>query len=285
MKGGSQMKFSFLSWNVRRYTGSPSRLEEADQLITNLNPDIFGLIEFMAKNKIRELMFDRFPEYDFAVTDSKMGIEITVGWRRGKFDQVIWTQRREFRASDINLRPGGLISVNTQGEYYNLLFLHTDSGTGQTDYNNRKKMFKKIWKLEKALKKASPNNKPNLIVLGDLNTMGKGSTISEESEIKKLKKNATNNNMKMLDKDRNFTWHQWGTGPRNDRKKLKVSELPSADKSNLDHVIASNDLNFVATGDDGSAVHVEGWNQKNGVQRVNYLWGLSDHSALYGEVQ
>ena len=63
------MKFSFLSWNARRYAGSEARLEEADQLITNLDPDVFGLIEFMAKKKVRKLMFERFPEYDFAVTD------------------------------------------------------------------------------------------------------------------------------------------------------------------------------------------------------------------------
>lgn len=279
------MKFSFLVWNVRRYTGSQARLEEADQLITNLNPDVFGLIEFMAKKKVRELMFDRFPEYDFAVTDSKMGIEITVGWRRGKFDQVIWTQKREFKAGDINLRPGGLLSVNTSNEYYNLLFLHTDSGTTQKDYDNRKKMFKKIWKLEKALKKSSPSNNSNLITLGDLNTMGKGATISAASEIKKLSKNASKNNMKMLDKNHDDTWHQWGTGPRHNRKKLRVSELASADKSNLDHVISSKDLSFKPAGGGNIPIHVQGWNQRSGVHRVNFLWGLSDHSALYGEVQ
>jgi endonuclease/exonuclease/phosphatase family metal-dependent hydrolase len=279
------MKFSFLSWNVRRYAGSESRLEEADQLITNLDPDVFGLIEFMAKKKVRELMFDRFPEYDFAVTDSKMGIEITVGWRRNHFNQVIWTQRREFRAGDMNLRPGGLLSVNTDNEYYNLLFLHTDSGTSQQDYDNRKKMYQKIWKLEKALKSASPSNNANLIALGDLNTMGKGTTISGASEIKKLAKAATENNMVLLDKDQYATWHQWGTGPRHNRKKLKVSELANANKSNLDHVVASNNLSFLSAGAGNNPIHVEGWNQLNGVQRVNYLWGLSDHSALYGEVQ
>ena len=278
------MKFSFLSWNVRRYKGSLARLEQADELITNLNPDVFGLIEFMAKDKIRELMFDRFREYNFAVTDSKMAIEIVVGWKRGKFDQVIWTQRREFQSRNINLRPGGLLSVHTEGEYHNLLFLHTDSGTAQKDYDNRKTMFKKIWRLEKALKKASPSNKSNLIILGDLNTMGKKPTISEESEIKKLAKNANKNNMRILTKDRENTWSQWGKGPLNNRRKFKVSELPGAYKSNLDHVIASNDLNFESAGNNGSDIHVEGWNQLDSVQRVNYLWALSDHSALFGKV-
>lgn len=89
----------------------------------------------------------------------------------------------------------------------------------------------------------------------------------------------------MLDKDRDNTWHQWGTGPRHDRKKLKVSELPGADKSNLDHVLASVDLNFEAAGDDNSPIHVQGWNQLSGVKKTTYLWSLSDHSALFGIVQ
>ena len=54
------MKFSFLSWNVRNYRGNPDRLSDADDLITSLNPDIFGLIEFRAKKDVRILMFDRF---------------------------------------------------------------------------------------------------------------------------------------------------------------------------------------------------------------------------------
>ena len=45
-----------------------------------------------------------------------------------------------------------------------------------------------------------------------------------------------------------------------------------------------DDLNFEAAGDNGSDIHVEGWNLLNGVHRVNYLWGLSDHSALYGKI-
>ena len=117
-------KFSFLSWNVRQYKGNQQRLEEADRLITRLNPDIFGLIEFRAKKQIRELMFKRFPEYDFSITDSKKGLEMTVGHRRGFFSQVIWTQRRDFQATP-ELRPGALISVCLGNDYHNLLYLHT----------------------------------------------------------------------------------------------------------------------------------------------------------------
>ena len=278
-------KFTFMSWNVRMYRGSKPRLEDVDRLLTRFSPDVFGLLEFKAKKRARELMFDRFPEYDFAATDSTGGLEVIIGFRRGKFDQVIWTQRRDFNNLPRSLRPGALISVNLEGEWYSLLYLHTDSGTRDSDYKNRWTVFDKIWSLEEALKQGSPSGRPNLIVLGDLNTMGKGSTISGPSEIQRLESKAKQNGMLMLTKDAEHTWHEWGKGPRGNRRRLKVSELATAMRSNLDHVIASQDLDFVVHGDDGqAAIHVEGWQQVTGTDRVNFLWSLSDHSALFGEV-
>ena len=53
------MKFSFLSWNVRQYKGSVTRLVDVDAIITKFNPDVFGLIEFRAK-KVQNLMFNNF---------------------------------------------------------------------------------------------------------------------------------------------------------------------------------------------------------------------------------
>ncbi len=53
----------------------------------------------------------------------------------------------------------------------------------------------------------------------------------------------------------------------------------------LDHVIASKNMDFVAHGDDEqSALHVEGWQRVSARERVNFLWSLSGHSALFGEV-
>jgi len=278
-------KFTFMSWNVRQYTGSKKRLEQADKLITGLDPDVVGLLEFRAKSKARELMFERFPEYDWSVTDSTGGLEVLVGTRRGKFDQVIWTQKRGFNNKPRTLRPGGLVSVRIKKRWYSLLFLHTDSGTAKADFDNRWKVFNKIWKLEEALKKGTPDQKRSLIVLGDLNTMGKGSTITGADELLRLEKKANRNGMLLLTKDAPNTWSQWGKGPRHNRRKLKVSELDSVMHSNLDHVLASENLDFVAHGSDGSsAIHVEGWQQLSGAARANFLWSLSDHSALFGEV-
>ena len=63
-----------------------------------------------------------------------------------------------------------------------------------------------------------------------------------------------------------------------------VSELVDADKADLDHVIASKNLNFQTWEPDGAEAHVQGWNQLTGRDRANYLFNLSDHSALYAEI-
>lgn len=278
-------QFTFLSWNVRHFRGDPARLNEVDTFISNLNPDVFGLIEYQGKSSIRELMVDRFPEYDFAVTDSTGNLEVVVGYRRGKFDQVVWTQKRQFNDVKRHLRPGAMISLRIGEEFYNLLFLHTDSGTKEADYKNRKKVFTKVWKLKKSLASRSASGNSNLIVLGDLNTMGKGRTISGSSEIAKLEKSAIKQGMRLLSKDFDSTWSQWGTGRRGNRKKLKVSELDGLMTSNLDHVIAADELQFVPVGDNGEDIHVKGWQQLTGTDKTSFLWNLSDHCGIFGQVK
>ena len=275
-----------MSWNIRMFKGSKARLEDADELISAFSPDVLGILEFKAKKQARELMFKRFPEYDFAITDSTGNLEVIMGYKRGKFKQVITTQRRKFNNKPRTLRPGALISVNHKNEWFNLLFLHTKSGDSRTEFNLRQAAFKNIWSLEKTLKSVSPSRKSNLIALGDLNTMGRGALFDGEKEIEKLHRDSLRNNMDMLTKDSEFTWHDWGKNKRKKSiRKLKVSELDDALKSDLDHVLASKNLNFVAHGDDGSsAIHVEGWQQLEGVNRTNFLFSLSDHSALFGEV-
>ncbi len=278
-------KFKFLSWNVRHFKGSKRRLDDVDAFITQLDPDVFGLIEYQGKSSLRELMVERFAEYDFAVTDSTGNLEVVVGYRRGKFDQVVWTQKRQFNDIKRHLRPGALISLRLDDEFFNLLFLHTDSGTGKKDYANRKKVFAKVWHLKKALETRAASGNSNLIVLGDLNTMGKGKTITGASEIRKLKKAAKKNGLRMLSKDWDATWSQWGKGPRGNRRKLKVSELDDLLTSNLDHVIAADEIEFEPSGDDGEDIHVKGWRQLAGVKKTGFLWNISDHCGVFGEVK
>ena len=89
----------------------------------------------------------------------------------------------------------------------------------------------------------------------------------------------------MLSKDWDKTWSNWGTGPREDRKKLKVSELCNLKTSNLDHVIAANEVKFEPSGDNREDIHVKGWRQLSGAKKADFLWDLSDHCAIFGEVK
>ena len=145
-------------------------------------------------------------------------------------------------------------------------------------------MFRKIWKLNRVLKESSRLNKSNLVVLGDLNTMGKSSDITSEEEVDELAETALSHGMRMLSKDFDKTWHQWGVGPWGNRRPLQIPELATADMSDLDHVIVSRSINLSPTGVNSEEVHVKGWNQMENDERIDFLWEISDHSAIYGEI-
>lgn len=273
------MGYKLLVWNIKHFQGKELRLKEIASRIKAENPDIFGIIEFLAKKKVRSLV-RKFPEYDFGMTDSKRSIEIIVGWKRKKFAQAIYTQRREFRVKEENLRPGALFSFKQKGKpgFDNILFLHTDSGKTKRDYNNRQIMFAKIWKLCKVLNKLeTQNGNARLVALGDLNTMGKSGKkkpkikgISASQEIEKLKIDALKANMQVLEKDQKLTYRSEG----------------GSLKGNLDHVIASQDLTFKTRTNQELTyeISVKGWIQEKGKKQTQFIREISDHCYLVGEV-
>lgn len=269
------MGFSFLSWNVRHFKASPSRTKKIVNLIKKFNPDVFGIQEFSDKSVAQRLSSEHFKDYDFGITESKGTMEILVGYKRSKFGQAIYTQRREFNAGSQHLRPGAILSVRQRGQkaFDNILFLHTDSGTKDKDYNNRKTMFKKIWKLNSVLKyQPTQGGKSRLVVTGDLNTMGKGNTISGQDEINKLDTDAQNNGMELLKKSHPNTWSSFGNK-----------------KSDLDHVLISNDVNiqqwfFSSDPTTTFPIIVDGWVDLNDSARKDFVTNISDHSLLYGEI-
>jgi hypothetical protein len=102
------MGFSLAVWNIERFNYTPQRVRAVGQLLTKHDPDVFGILEFLAKDAARRLVrSDDFQPYDFAFTDSDQGIEILVGWKRGKFAQALYTQRREMQVGNLRLRSGG----------------------------------------------------------------------------------------------------------------------------------------------------------------------------------
>jgi hypothetical protein len=271
------MKFSLLSWNVEAFKGSESQLSNVAAHINFLNPDVFGFFEVQNVNIIA-LISDHLPEYDYSLTDGPENKEILVGVRRGKFQQSIFTQKREFKAYNPSLRPGALMSLSLASEFYNILFLHTDSGTEAPSFGNRSEMFDKIWSVKKALDKKSPGGaESKFIVLGDLNTMGlqfplrkKADTrVSEMDEIKALEAIALKQDMVLLPKEFVSTFNN------------------GKFTSNLDHVLATNNVAFRQFGliqDQPFFVRVTGWQQLQGNARKTFIDTISDHCSLYCEI-
>jgi hypothetical protein len=271
------MKFSLLSWNVESFKGSDPQLSSVAAHINALNPDVFGLFE-VENVDIISLITDHLPEYDYNLTDGPENKEILVGVRKGKFEHSIFTQKREFKAYNPSLRPGALLSASLAGEFYNILFLHTDSGTEAPSFGNRNEMFDKIWSVKKALdKKSAGGAGAKFVVLGDLNTMGlrfplqkKADTrISETDEVQALEAIARTQNMILLRKEFTQTFN-------NGRL-----------TSNLDHVLATDNMAFSQLGlaqGEPFFVRVTGWQQLQGEARKKFIDTISDHCSLYCEI-
>ena len=267
------MSFSFAVWNIERFNYMPQRVRAVGSLIKSHDPDVFGILEFLAKDAARRLVRSKeFRPYDFAFTDSEQGIEILVGWKRQKFRQVLFTQRRELQVGNTRLRPGGLLSILDRNAdvFANLLFLHTDSGTDPAAYANRQKMFAKIWNMKRALEKLpEQKGQARFVVLGDLNTMGRKNGPSSLEEIGALRAAATTNGMRLLQKTHEVTWSSGGKA-----------------MSNLDHVLATDDLRFRPQSPGAAAVEVlvDGWVNRTGEARTNFIKNISDHCLLFAAV-
>ena len=268
--------FSILSWNIEHFRGGDARLKKVAAHIAGQQPDVFGLLE-IENADVLTLMQRELPDFDFALTDGPEVQEILVGWRRGKFDQTVFTQKREFNVGNPALRPGALLSVRLQDAWYNMLFLHTDSGTDAPAFGNRAEMFGKTWKLKGALdRKKDQADAAQLLVLGDLNTMGlmfprpakKFLRVDAPTEIAALGESAEKAGMRLLPKDQPFTWNG------------------SAGKSNLDHVLASQALRLRNFGSaaEPAEIRVTGWPQLSGAQLTSFLAEISDHASLYAEI-
>jgi hypothetical protein len=269
--------FSILSWNVCAFRGGDPQLSKVADHLRSMDPDVFGLFEVESVDIVK-LMQDHLPGYDYFLTDGPENKEILVGVRRGRFEQSVFTQKREFKAYNPSLRPGALLSLSLGGIFYSLLFLHTDSGTEAPSFGNRNEMFAKIWSLKKALDKQAPDGLgARFATLGDLNTMGlqypsrrKGDLrVSGEGEVAALGGLARRNGMVVPVKEFPATWAGDGLA------------------SDLDHVLATENLVFKEQGEvDGHPFYVKvtGWQQLQGAERKRFLDTVSDHCSLYCEV-
>jgi len=268
--------FSLASWNVEHFKGKPDRVNRVVDFLNHNDgghkPDIFALYEVEGKI-VYSALVSKLPGYSFHITEGPQTQEILVGVKSNI--TAFFTQKIEFKEGNAYLRPGALLGVRKGNKDYSILFLHTKSNNAPVGLGLRDDMFTKAIKFRRKLEKATKTAKwaSRYMFLGDLNTMGmkypyqKG--IAPDIELKKLDKESKNAQMVRLDKTAPYTWSNGST-----------SSIPP---SNLDHVVASNNLNFRNFA--GAQVSVRGWvNQTTDAAKDKWISQYSDHSLLYLEV-
>ena len=262
-----------LCWNVEHFKGTKARVKRVVGLIKAEDPDVFGIIEVTGKRVYSE-MVKEFPGYSFSITEGDQSQEILIGVRGGI--TAFMTQRNEFKRSNPHLRPGALLTVTgTAGKPLPILFAHLKSLPTPEGFGLRDAMFDKVRNLKKALNKAAPGKKADMILIGDLNTMGMNLTYSEKDldgpeELARVQKVLKSSDLMLQAKTAEHTYNNGSTG-----------SYPPAD---LDHVFATPGLKFKDQG--GAAVKVGGWALEPTVAKQDaWIKKFSDHAPLVFELK
>lgn len=292
--------FSVVSWNVEHFKGRANRRQEIVDHLATQNADVIALYEVEGKEVFGALSA-AMPNYNFHITEGRQTQEILVGVRQKPGLRAFFSQRVTFKSGNPNLRPGALLTLTVDSVNYSMMFLHLKSMPSPLGLGLRDDQLERAFKLKKKLDKAAPGNQPaNFIFLGDLNTMGMKyrfrKSISAQTELQNLDKDAARKSIKMrrLSKTQTATW--WN-GPQGSLK-----------PSNLDHVVASDHLEFRSfarphpkgwletriddrpsegpDSTDRAEIDVRGWPQSaTAAQAGTWIRQRSDHALLYFEVQ
>lgn len=283
------MELKFLFWKVENFgrkldprspdpQGFSDRIDVVAQHIKELRPDIFCLAGIEDRAVLRSLLLDKFSDHDFGVSDDDRGIDLMVAWRRAAFDQVVFTQRREFECKLPGLKPGALIGARRADRCFNFLFVRGAPGGKICHYNARQETLAKIWSLKNTLDEIE-GGETNFLALGDFNTMGRRRSgiyraLSSREEIAQLAEEARDHGMRLLSKTHEHTWRR---GPRDPEAGL-----------DLDHAIASANLHFLGLdapgGERCAEMRVDGWQQLRNSKRERFTTHVSDHCSIFGAV-
>jgi exonuclease III len=267
--------FSVASWNVEHFKNRGPSNAERIAFLAEQQPDVAAIYEVEGSEVWRELM-EAMPTYSFFITEGQNTQEILLGTAPDITAFV--TQKIEFQSRDTFMRPGAFMTVRVAGEDYGLLFLHVASMPDPRGFGMRADMIDRAFNFRSVLDKAA-GGKANYIFLGDLNTMGLDyiygrqptrrlahARVSADQEISRLHFAASEHGMRVLNKTANVTWGSAG-GMR----------------SNLDHVVAADHLDFRSFG--GKEVDVRGWPTLPEDEQAIWIKQFSDHALLYFEVQ
>ncbi|MEE4277882.1 MAG: endonuclease/exonuclease/phosphatase family protein [Halieaceae bacterium] len=265
---------SFASWNVEHFHGRPERVARVVDLLAETRPDIFALYEVKGKDVYEDLK-RAMPGHNFVITErtDSSSMEILVGVRKSL--SVFITQRDEFRSRLPTMRPGIFATVTKADVEYCFLFLHLKSFDDPRSWGLRDDMFHHVARLKRALDRRG-DAEPNLLVLGDLNTMGLSAAYNDVSDIDGKQELAfVANRMRRANMRRLPPSHElsWWNGSDN-----------YAPGSSLDHVFASEHMRFRSFRS-GAEIKVVGWpDEPTDEAKRAWIEAYSDHALLYGEI-
>lgn len=270
--------FSIASWNVEHFgkvSDFETRVNDVGQYLKEQNPDLIAIYEVRSERVFEPLM-KQLKGYNFHITEGEQAQEILIAIK-SKLTAFV-TQKLEFKSGQSTLRPGVLVTIYLDNQFYPVLFLHLKSSNDPKGFGLRNDMLNRAIKFRKRLDQASPNGQANYLFMGDLNTMGLGFPTSKklvvtaQDEIDYLRKEVEKSKykMKLLSKSNDYTWFPGLAG--------------RYDYANLDHVIAANHLRFRKYGE--SEVDVRGWCEKETeILQSDWTDSYSDHCLLFLEVQ
>lgn len=265
--------FSLASWNVEHFKDDATRIERVVNFVKDQKPDVFGLYEVEGATVFSALT-GLMPNYQFHITEGPQTQEILVGVKGGI--TAFFTQKIEFKSGNQALRPGALLTVSRDDTDYSMLFLHTKSSNNPVGLGIRDDQFQRAIDFKKVLdkkSKAAGKGPARYMFLGDLNTMGMkypfDKSITAALELDYLDQRAGKVGMRRLPKS---APHTWWNGPQ--------GSLP---RSNLDHIVASDNLAFRKFG--AAEVDVRGWaKEPTDAAQGKWIKDFSDHNLLYLEV-
>jgi len=266
--------FSIASWNVEHFGSRRSRRDIGPiiDFLAGQNADIVALYEVESGRVYRPIL-EKMPDFHFFITEGQQTQEILVGVRQG-FPAYI-TQKVQFKSGQSTLRPGVLLTVKANYEYYPILFLHLKSLPDPKGFGLRNDMIRRAYNFQKVLAKAAGQQRVNFMFMGDLNTMGmdyyprRRFDIPAQDEIAEIQRFSRYRDMRLLSKNAPATFSNGSQ-----------SYYPPAD---LDHVVAARHLQFRSF--NGKDVDVRGWAKENSVSEQDaWIEKYSDHSLLYLEV-
>ena len=265
--------FSVASWNVEHFANNKNRIRENIEFVQQSNPDVFAIFEVEGKQVFSDFV-SLMPTHNFFITEDLSKMETLIGVNRN-FTAFV-TQRQAIKSKIPTLRPGALVTLALDNQFYSILFVHLKSLPDPRSWGLRDDMISHILNLKKALDKAS--GKPegaNFICMGDFNTMGLNVTyakndMSGAEELARYSRRFKGRKMRLLPKTAPATW--WGG---------QDTTIPP---SNLDHVFASQSLQFQKFAQDAE-VAVRGWPElADEITQTDWINNHSDHGLLYSEV-